>query len=180
MKALKISRKTAKFAVARLMSPVSTIGAAKFGPLSLVNESAPTMPNAEGWHRIQPRLTGICGSDLHYFAHGKCGNFVPTQPFILGHEFAGEIVAHGEGVQSPAIGTRVAVDPSRACGRCKQCRQGRYNLCPKMVYCGSASVTPPCNGCYAEYITAPAQNCWPLPDGRYSKSCAAPFSAELR
>ena len=46
MKALKISRKTAKFAVARLMSPVSTIGAAKFGPLSLVNESAPTMPNA--------------------------------------------------------------------------------------------------------------------------------------
>ena len=114
---------------------------------------------------VAVRAAGICGSDLHYFAHGKCGNFVPTRPFILGHEFAGEIVAHGEGVQSPAIGTRVAVDPSRACGRCQQCRQGRYNLCPKMVYCGSASVTPPCNGCYAEYITAPAQNCWPLPDG---------------
>jgi L-idonate 5-dehydrogenase len=34
-----------------------------------------------------------------------------------------------------------------------------------MVYFGSASVTPPSNGCYAEYVTAPAQNCWPLPDG---------------
>jgi L-idonate 5-dehydrogenase len=90
---------------------------------------------------------------------------VPTRPFILGHEFAGEIVAHGEGVEGPAIGTRVAVDPSRACGQCRQCRQGRYNLCPKMVYFGSASVTPPSNGCYAEFVTAPARNCWALPDG---------------
>lgn len=114
---------------------------------------------------VAVRAAGICGSDLHYYAHGKCGNFIPTRPFILGHEFAGEIVAHGEGVEGPAIGTRVAVDPSRACGRCKQCRQGRYNLCPKMVYFGSASVTPPSNGCYAEYVTAPAANCWPLPDG---------------
>lgn len=114
---------------------------------------------------VAVRAAGICGSDLHYYAHGKCGNFIPTRPFILGHEFAGEVVAHGEGVEGPAIGTRVAVDPSRACGRCKQCREGRYNLCPKMVYFGSASVTPPSNGCYAEYVTAPARNCWPLPDG---------------
>jgi L-idonate 5-dehydrogenase len=114
---------------------------------------------------VAVRAAGICGSDLHYYAHGKCGNFIPTRPFILGHEFAGEVVAHGEGVEDPVIGTRVAVDPSRACGQCKQCRQGRYNLCPKMVYFGSASVTPPSNGCYAEYVTAPARNCWPLPDG---------------
>jgi L-idonate 5-dehydrogenase len=113
---------------------------------------------------VAVRAAGICGSDLHYYAHGKCGNFIPTRPFILGHEFAGEIVAHGDGVEAPAIGTRVAVDPSRACGQCKQCRQGRYNLCPRMVYFGSASVTPPSNGCYAEYVTAPARNCWPLPD----------------
>ncbi len=114
---------------------------------------------------VAVRAAGICGSDLHYYAHGRCGNFVPTRPFILGHEFSGDVVAHGEGVaDGPAIGTRVAVDPSRACGQCKQCRQGRYNLCPKMVYYGSASVTPPSNGCYAEFVTAPARNCWPLPD----------------
>lgn len=114
---------------------------------------------------VAVRAAGICGSDLHYYAHGRCGNFVPTRPFILGHEFAGEIVAHGEGVEGPAIGTRVSVDPSRACGQCKQCREGRYNLCPKMLYYGTASVVPPRDGCYAEYVTAPARNCWPLPDG---------------
>jgi L-idonate 5-dehydrogenase len=114
---------------------------------------------------VAVRAAGICGSDLHYYAHGKCGNFIPTRPFILGHEFAGEVVAHGEGVEGPAIGTRVAVDPSRACGRCRQCRQGRYNLCPKMLYYGTASVVPPRDGCYAEYVTAPAGNCWPLADG---------------
>jgi len=114
---------------------------------------------------VAVRAAGICGSDLHYYAHGKCGNFIPTRPFIPGHEFAGEIVARGEGVTGPAIGTRVAVDPSRPCGKCRQCRQGRYNLCPEMVYFGSASVDPPSAGCFAEYVTAPARNCWPLPDG---------------
>jgi L-idonate 5-dehydrogenase len=134
------------------------------GAKDIRKEEVPRPAAGPGEVLIAVRAAGICGSDLHYYAHGKCGNFIPTRPFILGHEFAGEIVAHGEGVTSPAIGTRVAVDPSRACGRCKQCRQGRYNLCPKMVYFGSASVTPPSNGCYAEYVNAPAQNCWPLPD----------------
>jgi L-idonate 5-dehydrogenase len=111
------------------------------------------------------RAAGVCGSDLHYHAHGRCGNFVPTRPFILGHEFAGEVVALGEGVSGPGIGTRVAVDPSRPCGRCRLCRQGRYNLCPEMVYFGSAAVDPPSDGCFAEFVTAPAANCWRLPEG---------------
>lgn len=114
---------------------------------------------------VAVRAAGICGSDLHYHAHGRCGNFVPGRPFIPGHEFAGEIVGHGDGVDSPAIGTLVAVDPSRACGRCRECRGGRYNLCPHMVYYGSASVDPPSDGCFAEFVTAPARNCWPLPAG---------------
>ncbi len=128
-------------------------------------EEVPKPAPGPGEVLVAVRAAGICGSDLHYYAHGRCGNFIPTRPFILGHEFAGEVVAHGEGVEGPAIGTRVAVDPSRACGRCKQCRQGRYNLCPKMLYYGTASVVPPRDGCYAEYVTAPVQNCWPLPDG---------------
>lgn len=114
---------------------------------------------------VNVRAAGICGSDLHYHAHGRCGNFIPTRPFILGHEFAGDIVAAGDHKNASLVGTRVAVDPSRPCGRCKLCRQGRYNLCPKMVYFGSASVDPPSNGCFAEYVVAPAANCAPLPDG---------------
>jgi L-idonate 5-dehydrogenase len=109
------------------------------------------------------RAAGICGSDLHYHAHGRCGNFIPTRPFILGHEFAGEIVAVGEGVDASRIGQRVAIDPSRPCGKCRLCRAGRYNLCPEMVYFGSASVVPPSEGCFAEFVTAPAKNAWPIP-----------------
>jgi len=113
---------------------------------------------------VKVRAAGICGSDLHYHAHGRCGNFIPTRPFTLGHEFAGDIVAVGDPKNASLVGTRVAVDPSRPCGRCKLCRQGRYNLCPEMVYFGSASVTPPSEGCFSEYVAAPAANCAPLPD----------------
>jgi L-idonate 5-dehydrogenase len=114
---------------------------------------------------VKVRAAGICGSDLHYHAHGRCGNFIPTRPFTLGHEFAGDIVAVGDPKNESLIGKRVAVDPSRPCGRCKLCRQGRYNLCPEMVYFGSASVSPPSEGCFSEYVAAPAANCAPLPDG---------------
>lgn len=114
---------------------------------------------------VKVRAAGICGSDLHYFAHGRCGNFVPTRPFILGHEFAGEVVGLGPGADPGLLGARVAVDPSRPCGRCTLCRAGRYNLCPEMVYFGSAAVVPPSDGCFADYVVAPARNCRPLPDG---------------
>jgi L-idonate 5-dehydrogenase len=120
---------------------------------------------AAGEVLVGMRAAGICGSDLHYHAHGRCGNFIPTRPFILGHEFSGEIVAVGQGVDEKLLGTRVAVDPSRACGRCRLCRAGRYNLCPEMVYYGSASVVPPSDGCFAEFVTAPVRNAWKLPEG---------------
>ena len=130
-------------------------------------EEVPRPVPGRGEVLVKVRASGICGSDLHYHAHGRCGNFVPTRPFILGHEFAGEVIGCGEGVARPAAGTRVAVDPSRPCGRCRLCRLcrlGRYNLCPEMVYFGSAAAVPPSDGCFAEYVTAPAANCWPLPD----------------
>ena len=125
--------------------------------------SAPSPGRGEVLVRV--RAAGICGSDLHYFAHGRCGNFVPTRPFILGHEFAGEVAAMGEGVTGLAVGDRIAVDPSQPCGKCRICRAGRYNLCPDMRYFGSASVDPPINGCFADYIVAPGANCTRLPDG---------------
>ncbi len=126
-------------------------------------EERATPKPAAGEVLVGVRQAGICGSDLHYFAHGRCGNFIPTRPFTLGHEFAGEIVAVGEGVDPSRIGQRVAIDPSRPCGKCRLCRAGRYNLCPEMVYFGSASVVPPSEGCFSEYVTAPARNAWPIP-----------------
>lgn len=116
---------------------------------------------------VAMRTAGVCGSDLHYHAHGRIGNFVPTRPFTLGHEFAGDVVATGPGAVDSdlaRVGSRVAVDPSHACGSCRECRSGRYNLCPHMVYYGSAAVRPPRDGCYADFIVARARNCHTLPD----------------
>jgi threonine dehydrogenase-like Zn-dependent dehydrogenase len=67
------------------------------------------------------RRAGICGSDIHSFSHGQIGSFLPKRPFVLGHEFAGEIVEVGDGVPPARIGERVTVDPSMPCGHCSIC-----------------------------------------------------------
>lgn len=109
---------------------------------------------------IRVHRAGICGSDIHYYSHGKVGRFVPKRPFVLGHEFAGTIAAIGDGVAPGLMGARVAVDPSMPCGLCGQCRSGRYNLCDRMRFFGSASCVPHVNGGFAEYVLAPAANCY--------------------
>ena len=114
---------------------------------------------------VQPKFTGICGSDVHYFRHGYCGNFVPKQPFALGHEFSGIIHSVGENVQYLKVGDEVAVDPSMPCRNCKQCRSGHYNLCLSMKYFGSASCDPHIDGSMGQFVVAPAANCFVLPSG---------------
>jgi len=111
---------------------------------------------APGQVLIRVRRAGICGSDMHYFAHGYCAAFVPTRPFILGHELVGEVAALAEDVKVPAIGARVVVNPARACGVCEYCRSGRGNLCRQTVMLGSASTTPPTDGALAQFVAVHA------------------------
>jgi len=108
---------------------------------------------------LRVERVGICGSDVHYFRDGRVGAFVPTRPFVIGHEVAGEVVATGAAVASLRIGDRVAVDPSQACRHCSWCRAGRSNLCPQMRYFGSAATDPPTDGALCELKAAPAANC---------------------
>ena len=117
-------------------------------------------------HEVLVRVerVGICGSDIHYYRHGRVGAFVPSRPFILGHEFAGEVVAAGCAAGGIAVGDRVAVDPSQACLRCSWCRRGRSNLCPKMRYFGSAATDPPTDGVLCGLKAVPAANCYRLGD----------------
>lgn len=117
-----------------------------------------------GHVRLRIRRAGICGSDVHYFSHGKIGSFIPKRPFVLGHEFAGEVEAVGENVAGDLLGQRVTVDPSIPCGQCKHCRGGRYNLCRNMRFFGSASCDPHIDGGFAEYTVAPAANCFLIPE----------------
>jgi 2-desacetyl-2-hydroxyethyl bacteriochlorophyllide A dehydrogenase len=114
---------------------------------------------------VEPRFTGVCGSDVHYFQHGYCGRFVPKRPFALGHEFAGVVRELGAGVTTLSLGEEVAVDPSMPCGVCAHCRSGRYNLCPDMRYFGSASCDPHLDGSMAQFVSVPVGNCHRLPPG---------------
>ncbi|MDH4442461.1 MAG: L-idonate 5-dehydrogenase [Rhizobium sp.] len=125
----------------------------------------PVLQPSTGAVIVRVRRAGICGSDIHYFSHGRVGNFVPKRPFVLGHEFAGEIVALGAGVDPSLEGRRVAVDPSMPCGVCQHCRNGRYNLCLNMRFYGSASCDPHIDGGYQEFVAVPVSNCVEVAEG---------------
>jgi len=109
---------------------------------------------------IRVRAVGICGSDMHLYDTGRIGQIVLKDPHIPGHEMSGEIAAVGAGVTSLAVGQRVVLEPGLACGHCRICRSGRYNLCSAVKFLG----VPPHHGCFAEYVLAPAQWVYPLPD----------------
>lgn len=118
-----------------------------------------------GMVMLRIKKVGICGSDLHYFEDGYCGSFTPTKPFILGHELTGEVVeTHNNTSSMLRIGSRVTVNPARACGFCDYCKNGRGNLCRQTIMLGSGSTNPPTNGAMAEYVSVRADQCHVLPD----------------
>lgn len=109
---------------------------------------------------IKVYCIGICGSDVHYYEHGRIGRYVVKEPIILGHELAGEVVEVGKQVSNVTVGDRVAVEPGVTCGQCDYCKSGRYNLCPDVVFLA----TPPVDGAWAEYIVMPSDYLFKLPD----------------
>ena len=125
-------------------------------------EDIPRPSPGPGEVLVQVEAVGICGSDIHYYAHGRIGSAVVTEPIVLGHEPAGTVVELGKGVSGPPVGTRVAVEPGRPCGECEFCRRGRYNICRSMRFLGMPPGNP---GAYCEYIGAAADFVFPIPDG---------------
>ncbi|GGX67157.1 L-idonate 5-dehydrogenase [Tateyamaria omphalii] len=107
---------------------------------------------------------GICGSDLHYYNHGGFGPIQLREPMILGHEVAGHVEAVGDNVMGLDTGALVAVSPSRPCGTCKYCVEGRQNHCLNMRFYGSAMPFPHIQGAFREYIVADAAQCAPAGD----------------
>ncbi len=127
-------------------------------------DSVPVPQLHPGMVLLRVRRAGICGSDLHYYEHGYCAAFVPTRPFILGHEFTAEVTAVADGVETISIGDRVTANPARSCGFCEHCKGGRPNLCRHLIMLGSASTTPPTDGAFAEYVVVRADQCHVLPE----------------
>ncbi len=99
------------------------------------------------------RAVAICGSDPEILRGDLAGIWPPAYPFIPGHEWAGEVVSVGEGVLNFEPGDRVAGEPHKGCGYCRNCLDGRYNLCenygrPETGHRHYGFVSP---GAYAQY-----------------------------
>ena len=131
---------------------------------------------------VEVCAVNICGSDMHYFSHGRCGSYVIKSPLILGHEGSGRVAEIGSGTSSgPAKGGRVFINPYHFCGECEECRDGRENFCRFGKFMGTASVTPHNHGLLRQYVLLPAEQYLPAPDHiPYEHlACAEPLSVVL-
>src|ERR687884_539310 len=126
------------------------------GPEEMAVEEVPEPTVEPGTVIVRPGAVGICGSEVEGYL-GKMGNRTP--PLVMGHEFAGIVTEVGEGVSEDLVGREVAVNPLSSDGTCPLCRAGYTNLCPNRALIGIHSP-----GGFAEYVLAPHQNVYPLPD----------------
>jgi L-iditol 2-dehydrogenase len=110
---------------------------------------------------VEVTSVGVCGSDVHWYEHGRIGDLVACSPLVLGHECAGRVAAIGGDVTKHAVGDRVCLEPGVPCGRCRECRAGRYNLCVDVAF----FATPPIDGAFAEFVTIHEDFAFALPDG---------------
>ena len=109
---------------------------------------------------VEIRAVGVCGSDVHYYEEGRIGSFVVREPLILGHESMGTVVALGEGATKHEVGERVTLEPGVPDGTCRECRSGRYNLCPNVRF----FATPPIDGAFTNYVSINEDFAFALPD----------------
>ncbi|MDR1467751.1 MAG: NAD(P)-dependent alcohol dehydrogenase [Spirochaetaceae bacterium] len=113
----------------------------------------------EGDVRVKIKACGICGSDVHYYLHGRIGDFVVNGPMILGHEAAGVVVEVGAGVTHLKAGDLVCMEPGIPKAFSAETMQGMYNLDPGVFFWA----TPPDHGCLRESVVHPARFCFKLP-----------------
>lgn len=120
---------------------------------------------------------GVCGSDVHYYEHGRIGSFEVREPLILGHEASGVIEQVGEGVDPSRIGQRVSIEPGVPCRSCEMCLSGHYNLCPRVEF----YATPPFDGAFAELVLTHHAFAHPVPDSMSEDAAALiePLSVAL-
>jgi len=108
---------------------------------------------------IRIKKTAICGTDLHIYKWDKWAQETIPVPMVVGHEFFGEIVDKGAGVEKIELNQRVSGEGHIVCGTCRNCRAGRGHLCRNTQGVG---VNRP--GAFAEYLSIPQHNVVPIPD----------------
>lgn len=110
--------------------------------------------------KIRIHTVGVCGSDVHYYTHGRIGPFVVNAPMVLGHEAAGTVVEVGEGVTHLKVGDRVCMEPGVPDANSRASRLGLYNIDPAVMFWA----TPPIHGVLTPYVVHPANYTFKLPD----------------
>jgi D-xylulose reductase len=120
------------------------------------------MPMAMGVRDVRIRVVrvGICGSDVHYYTHGKIGPFVVKEPMVLGHEASGVVTKTGSEVKHLKPGDRVCMEPGIPDLTSKASRLGHYNIDPSVTFWA----TPPIHGCLTPQVVHPAAFTYKLPD----------------
>jgi (R,R)-butanediol dehydrogenase/meso-butanediol dehydrogenase/diacetyl reductase len=122
----------------------------------------------DGEVKIEVAYAGICGTDIHEYVAGPINTpeephpvTGETVPITLGHELSGTVREVGAGVEGLAAGDRVAVNPTLPCMDCRYCHEGKHNVCRDLGFIGLSGN----GGGLAEYVTVPARNAVPLPEG---------------
>jgi D-xylulose reductase len=113
-----------------------------------------------GMVKIAIHTVGVCGSDVHYYTHGKIGPFVVNDPMVLGHEAAGTVTEVGEGVTHLKVGDRVCMEPGIPDPNSRASRLGMYNVDPAVTFWA----TPPVHGVLTSEVVHPANYTFKLPD----------------
>ncbi|MFZ0325557.1 MAG: L-threonine 3-dehydrogenase [Actinomycetes bacterium] len=126
----------------------------------LVLDDVPVPPLGGGDVRIKVLRTGICGTDLHIRSWDAWAQATLHPPLVIGHEIVGRVVEVGAGVDSVSVDDVVSVEGHIVCGRCRNCRAGRRQLCPNTV-----SVGVDRDGGMAEFVVVPVTNVWRHRDG---------------
>ena len=113
-----------------------------------------------GMVKVRLHTVGVCGSDVHYYTHGRIGPFVVDAPMVLGHEAAGTVVEIGEGVTGLKVGDRVCMEPGIPDPNSRASRLGMYNVDPAVTFWA----TPPAHGVLTPFVVHPANYTFKLPD----------------
>ena len=110
--------------------------------------------------KIAIDTVGICGSDVHYYTHGRIGSFIVKSPMVLGHEAAGVVVDVGSEVKTLRPGDRVCMEPGVPDLASRASRLGLYNVDPSVTFWA----TPPIHGCLTPHVIHPEAFTYKLPD----------------
>jgi L-iditol 2-dehydrogenase len=124
----------------------------------LAVEDVPRPAPGPGEVLVKVNACGLCGTDLKLVQGAFEGRWPPSLPFVIGHEWSGEVVEIGPGLADLpySVGDRVVAENHAGCGTCPLCRSGRYNLCERVSKPGYRLYGHTAPGALAEYAVRPA------------------------